>query len=220
MIAQTRLLIFTSSTLLSLLVPSCAPVTPSPNPAQKSVLKAAFVNPHPAGSYAHFKAEPSYPKTYSVYRNEDLLKRTNASNSRVRIDLSEQRGMLMNGNTVVMDYPISSGTKKHPTPTGSYKIIERIKNKKRSNLYGKIYDASGKVINSNADTRKDTVPEGGRFEGAPMSYWMRLTGDGIGMHKGKVPRYPASHGCIRTYSKVVPTVFAKTGHGTPVTVTQ
>jgi len=53
-------------------------------------------------------------------------------------------------------------------------------------------------VKSGADSREDEVPEGGEFLGASMAHWMRLTGDGIGMHKGYVPTYPASHGCIRT----------------------
>lgn len=209
-----------STLLLALLASSCSPTIVAPNPAQKSVLKAIYVNPHPAGSHRHFTADPAYPKTYSIYRDEALLAQTNGSNSRVIINLTQQRGLLLNGDRVVMDYPISSGTKKHPTPTGSFKIIERKKDEKRSNLYGKIYNESGTVVNSNADIREDEVPEGGKFEGAPMAYWMRLTNDGIGMHKGRVPRYPASHGCVRTYSKAVPTVFEKTKFGTPVLITE
>ena len=117
-----------------------------------------------------------------------------------------------------MDYPVSTGNKNFPTPAGEYEVLEKTKAKKRSNLYGKIYDAEGTVVNSNADSSKDTIPEGGRFEGALMSSWMRITWDGIGMHRGKVPRYPASHGCIRTYYKAVDTVYDKVAIGTPVVV--
>ena len=198
---------------------SCGP-TASPTKANPKVvkpLKAVFINPHKAGTYAHFKANPSYPKTYNVYKNSSLLAATNSGNSKVIIDLSLQRGFLMNGNQVAMDYPVSTGTSKHPTPTGSFRIMEKIKDK-RSNLYGKIVDANGKTVKSSADSREDKVPEGGEFIGAPMEHWMRLTGDGIGMHKGNVPRYPASHGCIRNPGAVVPIVFSKVRPGTLVTI--
>lgn len=198
---------------------SCGP-TASPsvaNPQATKALKAVYINPHKSGTYAHFKASKSYPKTYNVYKNTDLLSRTNSSNSSVVIDLGLQRAFLMNGGQVAMDYPVSTGTKKHPTPNGSFRITEKIVDK-RSNLYGKILDANGKVVKSGADSREDKVPEGGEFVGASMAHWMRLTGDGIGMHKGNVPRYPASHGCIRTPGSVVPTVFAKTRTGTSVTI--
>jgi len=190
---------------------------PPPEPKIIKPLKAVYINPHKAGSYEHFKAEPGYPKTYNVYKNTKLLAATNSSNSKVRIDLGLQRAFLMNGSQIAMDYPISSGTKKHPTPTGNFKITEKIKDK-RSNLYGKILDANGKVVKSGADSRKDEVPEGGKFLGASMEHWMRLTGDGIGMHKGNVPRYPASHGCIRTPGSVVPIVFGKVRPGTSVSI--
>ena len=77
------------------------------------------INPHPAGTYEHFTAEPSYPKTYSVWKNEELLSRTNPDNSSIYISLGKQRGMLMNGDQVVIDYPICSGTKSRPTPPGT-----------------------------------------------------------------------------------------------------
>ena len=117
-----------------------------------------------------------------------------------------------------MDYRVSTGSSKHKTPTGDYKIIEKIR-EKRSNLYGKILNASGAVVQSNADARKDTVPAGGSFRGASMPYWMRLTRTGIGMHQGNVNRRYASHGCIRTHYSAVPIVYSKTKIGTPVTVT-
>ncbi len=198
---------------------SCAPVgNPSTaNPKAITPLKAVFINPHKAGTYEHFKANPSYPKTSNVYKNTSLLAKTNSSNSKVIIDISQQRAYLMNSGQVAMDYPVSTGTSKHPTPTGSFRITEKIVDK-RSNLYGTILDANGKTVKSGADSRKDKVPEGGKFQGASMAHWMRLTDDGIGMHKGRVPRYPASHGCIRTPGSVVPTVFAKVRTGTSVTI--
>ena len=182
-------------------------------------LKAVFINPHKSGSYAHFKAEKSYPKNTKTWKNVDLLSRTNPSNSTVVINKSTQRAFLMNNGEVAMDYRISSGTSKHETPTGSFRITEKIVDK-RSNLYGKILDSEGKVVKSNADARKhqDLLPKGGKFQGASMYKWMRLTGDGIGMHKGRVPLYPASHGCIRTPGSVIDIVYAKTKVGTSVTI--
>jgi hypothetical protein len=179
--------------------------------------KTAFVNPHPPGTYDHFKAEPSYPKTYEVWKNHDLLASTNASNSWIEIDLKTQRGMLRNGDEVVMDYPICSGIKSRPTPTGTFYILEKIVDKS-SNKYGKIYDADGDVINSDADSTSDPIPEGGKFVGAPMRYWMRLTNDGVGHHIGPVRRYPASHACIRGPSGTMPTVYSKVKVGTKVVV--
>lgn len=179
--------------------------------------KPKFVNPYPAGTYENFKAEPSYPKTYNVWKNEEVLSRTNASNSHIRIDLGTQRGFLMNGDEVAMDYPICSGRKSLPTPRGTFHILEKLVNK-RSNTYGSILDSSGDVINSNADSRKDRIPPGGKFLGSPMPYWMRLTNDGVGHHVGNVRRYPASHACIRGPRAVMPIVFSKVKVGSQVIV--
>ncbi|MDA1007108.1 MAG: L,D-transpeptidase family protein, partial [Verrucomicrobia bacterium] len=104
-----------------------------------------------------------------------------------------------------------------PHPPGNYTVLEKLKSGKASNLYGTIYDAEGNVHNSNADAG-DPVPEGGYFKGASMPYWMRLTWSGVGMHRGNVPRYPASHGCIRTYSAAVATVYSNVSIGTPVSI--
>ena len=175
------------------------------------------MNPFPAGTYENFTAEPSYPKTYNIYKSQELYAKTDASNSSLILDLKTQRGKLFNGDTVVLDYPISSGRSSHPTPKGKYAILEKIIDKK-SSKYGKVYDASGDVVESDGDSTKHTIPEGGKFVGAPMKYWMRLTWDGVGHHIGTVPRYPASHGCIRGYSKAVPDVYAKVRLGTHVTV--
>lgn len=175
------------------------------------------VNPYPVGTYDHFKAEPSYPKTYNVWKNEELLSRTNEENSYIKIDLGTQRGFLMNGDDVVIDYPICSGTKSRPTPTGTFYILEKLV-EKSSNRYGKIYDAEGECVNSNADAMLDPIPEGGKFVGAPMPYWMRLTNDGVGHHIGPVRRYPASHACVRGPSGTIPIVYSKVKPGTRVEI--
>jgi lipoprotein-anchoring transpeptidase ErfK/SrfK len=93
---------------------------------------------------------------------------------------------------------------------------------KRSNLYGRIYDANGNVVNSDADTRRHSVPRGGKFVGASMPYWMRLTSYGVGMHVGPIPNpgSPASHGCIRMPREMARVLFQNTPTGTRVTIVQ
>jgi hypothetical protein len=194
---------------------SCANTIPTESTLSKTDEK--YVNPHEPGTYEHFKAEKDYPKTYNVWKNVQLLPQTNSSNSWVKIDLKQQRGMLMNGDEVVMDYPITSGTKSRPTPPGDYKVLEKIVDKS-SNTYGKIYDAEGNMINGDADANNDTIPEGGKFVGAPMKYWMRLTWDGVGHHIGPIRRYPASHACIRGPSGTMPTVYSKMAVGSRILV--
>jgi len=175
------------------------------------------INPYPVGSYKHFTAEPSYPKTYKTWRHVHQLPEADSSECHIKIDLKKQRGFLMYDETVLLDYPICSGTKDRPTPVGEFVILEK-KPEKRSNLYGKIYDAEDNIVVRDADFLKDEIPEGGRFEGAPMNYWMRLTNDGVGHHIGPVRRRPSSHGCVRGPSKVIPIIFKKVNLGTKVVI--
>jgi hypothetical protein len=201
------------ATVAALLLANCA----NQKPVATTDKNGNPINPYPVGTYDHFKADPSYPKTHSVWKNEELLSRTDASNSHIKIDLATQRGFLMNGDEVVIDYPICSGVKSRPTPTGTFYILEKIVDKS-SNRYGKILDASGDVVNGDADALQDPIPEGGKFVGAPMKYWMRLTNDGVGHHIGPVRRYPASHACVRGPSKTIPTVYSKVKEGTRVVI--
>ena len=208
-----RLLSKLAVPLLALLLANCATKKPVPAPTAAG----QYVNPYPEGTYEHFTAERTYPKTYRVWKNEPVLSRTNPSNSHIRIDIAKQRGFLMNGNDVAMDYPICSGRPGHETPTGEFSILEKVVEKK-SNRYGRIYDADDKCVNTDADMTKDTAPEGGRFEGANMRYWMRLTNDGVGHHIAPVRRYPASHACIRGPAGAIPIVYDKVKLGTKVSV--
>ena len=136
------------------------------------------------------------------------------------INVDVQRAMLYHGNEVVGWTYLASGIPSFPTPTGQFKILEKVADKV-SNLYGKGYDKDGKLVNSDFKQGRDLLPEGGKFTPAKMAFFMRLTGDGVGMHIGPIP-HPgrrASHGCIRLPSKMAPILFSHTSIGTPVTIT-
>jgi len=199
----------------ALLLASCGTQKPA-TPAEANNA-GKLKNPYPEGTYQHFTAEPTYPKTYNVWKDDKVLSKTDSSNSHIVINLAKQRGYLMRGDEVAVDYPICSGTAERPTPKGTFPIQEKIVDKS-SNRYGKIYDAAGEIVNGNADVQIDPIPEGGKFEGAPMRYWMRLTGDGVGHHIGPIRRYPASHACIRGPSATMPLIYSKVRVGTKVTV--
>jgi hypothetical protein len=201
----------------TLLLANCA--NQKPEAVVKYDENGKRINPYPPGSYDHFKAEPSYPKTYASWVNQELLDRTDPSNSHIKIDLSTQRGFLLNNGEIAIDYPICSGIKSRPTPQGTFYILEKTV-EKRSNRYGKFYDSAGNIVNRDADAMLDPVPEGGRFEGAAMNYWMRLTHDGVGHHIGPIRRYPASHACVRGPSKIMPIVFSKVKSGTRVDIVE
>jgi lipoprotein-anchoring transpeptidase ErfK/SrfK len=119
----------------------------------------------------------------------------------MEVDLSRQVATFYRGSNKVGVAAISSGDERHPTPDGTYRILEKVRDK-HSTRYGHVEDARGRVVNRDA-TPASRVPPGGRYVPAPMPYWMRLTWSGIGMHQGFLPGYAASHGCIRMDKKVV-----------------
>ncbi len=182
------------------------------------------------GTYEHFVFNrKKYPAIMDIYMNHTLLGKANSKNSRVAVCLDQQRGRLYVTQTmadgtvqekVAADWPVSTGIDGRETPTGNFRI--RLKKKDHSsNRYGKMYDAEGKCVNRDADAFRDPIPEGGKFVGAAMPNWMRLTSDGVGMHTGKVRAGKRlSHGCIRTPSLMAGKLFDITDIGTRVSVTQ
>ncbi len=197
-------------------------MTPPPPPP-------VIYTPEP-GSYEEFVyTSKDYPKVMDMYINNELIAKANSKNIRIAICLNQQRGRLyvteknpegLVREKVAADWPVSTGVDKRETPTGNFRI--RLKKKDHSsNRYGKMYDAEGKCVNRDADAFKDPVPEGGKFVGAGMPNWMRLTSDGVGMHTGKVRAgRRLSHGCIRTPSLMASKLFDITAIGTRVSITQ
>jgi L,D-transpeptidase catalytic domain len=134
---------------------------------------------------------------------------------RVEIDLQQQTAYLISGRRVVLQSPISSGRYGHLTEPGSYKVIEKERDHS-SSIYGKIVDATGRTVVTDADVEMK-VPRGGRFIPAPMHYFMRFHG-ADGMHAGYLPGYPASHGCVRMPEQMAIAFFNAVQVGTPVRV--
>lgn len=81
----------------------------------------------------------------------------------------------------------STGKPGHETPTGVFTILQK-----------------------DADHRSST------YNNAPMPNMNRLTWGGIALHAGKLPGYPASHGCVRLPLKFSEKLFTITHLGTPV----
>ena len=154
-----------------------------------------------------------------TFQDEAVLAELTPENARMVVSLSDQRTLLFADSRVAVDFPVATGKRSHPTPKGSYTILEKISNHS-SNLYGKILDAEGNAITGMTDRRKAQIPEGGSFVGSPMPYWLRLTGDGVGFHVGHLPGRPASHGCIRMPRKVAPKVYSSVRLGTPVEIVE
>jgi hypothetical protein len=87
--------------------------------------------------------------------------------------------------------PVSTGRRGYGTPAGVFPILQK-KVHHRSNLY----------------------------DNAPMPYMQRLTWSGVALHAGRVPGYPASHGCIRLPRAFARRLYAITNHRSVVVVTR
>lgn len=109
----------------------------------------------------------------------------------VVISLGKQELTLFAAITPIARSRISTGKPGYGTPTGIYSVIE--KNRWHwSNLY----------------------------DDAPMHYMQRITWSGVALHHGIVPRYAASHGCIRMPESFARQLFRVTRLGTRVIVTR
>jgi len=134
----------------------------------------------------------------------------------IKISLSEQRAYFYKSGQLVGISQLSTGREGLNTPAGTFKIIQKDIDH-ASTRYGDYVDASDNVVMPNIDNEKDHKPPGTRFKGAPMPYFMRIV-DGVGMHAGYLPGYPASHGCIRMPEFMAEDFFNSVDLGTPVTI--
>ncbi len=138
--------------------------------------------------------------------------------ARIHIKIGDQVADFYRGDILVGRARISTGTADHPTPTGSYRIIQKNKHH-RSSRYGDFVFPDGSFAKRDVDIKKDKPLPGTKFLGSKMTNFMRITPDGVGMHAGFLPGYPASHGCIRMPDAMSETYFNNVSLGTPVRVT-
>ena len=107
----------------------------------------------------------------------------------VVVSLPTQRAHVYRNGVRIGVSTISSGKPGNETPTGTFEILQK-KRMHHSNLYNN----------------------------APMPFMQRLTWDGIALHAGKIPGYPASHGCVRLPLAFAETLFEETERGMLVVI--
>jgi lipoprotein-anchoring transpeptidase ErfK/SrfK len=163
------------------------------------------------------KASELLKKQDAAKINKSLADTITPDNSRVLVSIAKQRAYLMVGDEVYIDTPISSGKRAGMTPTGTFKVTEKDPDH-RSSLYGDFVDKKGRVVRGGISLKVDSAPSGTRYVGAPMKWFCRFAGP-VGMHVGKLPGYPASHGCVRLPEDIAPLIYHKVKIGTPVEVT-
>lgn len=105
------------------------------------------------------------------------------------ISLREQTLSAYRNGIRIARSSISSGAKGRSTPAGVFTILE-----------------------------KEVTHFSNKYHHAPMPYMQRLTWQGIALHGGDLPGYPASHGCIRLPKAFAKLLYAITIRGTTVIV--
>jgi len=105
------------------------------------------------------------------------------------VSLTKQRVYVYRNGIQIGVSTCSTGKKDHETPTGVFTILE-----KEKEHYSSLYDD------------------------AAMPMMQRLTWDGIALHAGKLPGYPASHGCVRLPKAFAEKLYDVTQSGTPVII--
>ncbi|GEP45203.1 L,D-transpeptidase [Brevifollis gellanilyticus] len=103
----------------------------------------------------------------------------------VLVSIPEQMVHVYRNGVLIGRSTVSTGSKGHGTPAGVFSILE-----KRQRHYSSTYN------------------------NAPMPNMQRLTWQGIALHSGQIPGYPASHGCVRLpfdFSKLLFEVTDKGG---------
>ena len=107
----------------------------------------------------------------------------------VVVSLPDQRAYVYRGPTLVAVTTVSTGKQGKDTPIGSYPILQ-----------------------------KEAVHKSSLYDDAPMPFMQRLTWDGVALHAGANPGFPASHGCVRMPTAFARKLFAVTRVGTSVSV--
>jgi len=153
----------------------------------------------------------------AITTNAGILQQVTPENAHVIVSLTKQRAYLLTGDQIAIDSPISSGKRGHTTPNGSFSVMEKDKDH-HSSIYGDYKDSTGRTVRSGISAHIDSAPSGTHFVGASMKWFMRLTGEGVGMHVGILPGYPASHGCIRMPEPAAALFYSHVKVGTPVRV--
>jgi len=132
---------------------------------------------------------PPVPAVMAPGDFEWMPERSLAGEVVVVVSLPQQLVHVYRGGTRIARSTISSGKPGHDTPTGVFTILQK-KKMHHSTLY----------------------------DDAPMPFMQRLTWDGVALHAGRLPGYPASHGCVRLPSQFAELLYGVTDHGGVVVV--
>src|SRR5207247_6370793 len=105
------------------------------------------------------------------------------------VSIKSQKVTFYDADGWILRAPVSTGTRGRETPAGVFAVIEKDKDH-HSSLY----------------------------DDAWMPNMLRITWNGIALHGGQLPGYPASHGCVRMPYDFAEKLFDKTQIGERVII--
>ena len=210
--------------LAAALLASCK-MAPKPTdtvtPPGEAPVSAAAGGLVPAADVAMVNAYFKTRKTNGMLPADGQVPLITPANSKFIVDLDGQRIYLYVDGKLAAAASIASGRKYYRTETGDFTVGQKDLNH-RSSSYGNFVSKGGGTIMSDVKNGFDPTPAGARFEGALMKYFLRFHYNGsptaMGFHKGALPGYPASHGCVRLPEKMAAWFFSKVPQGTPILV--
>jgi hypothetical protein len=105
------------------------------------------------------------------------------------VSIPDQLAYVYRNGILIGRSTVSTGRSGHKTPTGVFHILE-----------------------------KQVKHFSSKYNNAPMPNMERLTWDGIALHAGNLPGYPASHGCVRLPLEFSRLLYTVTSKGTTVVI--
>lgn len=150
--------------------------------------------------------------------NEAAFEKLGPGGGSIQISLASQRLSLINPQGQrVLETDCSTGKAGKRTPTGRFRVLEKLEDK-RSNKYGSyVSTTTGEVVAPRSWLVKR--PPGSRYVGTPLPCRLRLTWAGVGIHVGQFePGTRTSMGCIRVPEEAQRRLFEKATVGTLVQI--
>lgn len=105
------------------------------------------------------------------------------------VNVHTQRALLYRNGVPIGATTVSTGRSGHETPTGVFSILQ-----------------------------KQVEHYSSKYDNAPMPFMQRLTWQGVALHAGQLPGYPASHGCIRLPRDFARLLYGATSLGMTVVI--
>lgn len=188
---MTRKLPFLPLALVAAMLAGCA-TGPAPAP-QRIAPKPVAELPY---RWTHGHAGKAYKEAVALFGPMNLkpgdyrwVAKVPEGEAKVVIDLMQQLMYVYRGDQLAGVTTISSGKKGKETPLGYWKVF-----------------------------RKQVKGYSRKYDNAPMPFMQMYDEKGIAFHAGKLPGYPASHGCVRIPLKFAEKTYGLTRIGTEVIV--